>query len=231
MMDFLRRLAPARETDAARAVAVLPSRFAGLHPLQENFDAARSDQRPASDEASPWPLPGWPPVASPMAAQRQAAAPIQPGQATPIPLAGQSRRSESEQSRSPAAVPAKAPGRPEALPSRAVQDRAGDNVKRFSPAIPQATNPAAAVMTAMPALQEASAPPARAQETWPLSNASLAQRVSRPNDDGPVVHVTIGRIEVVAHTAAAPVPARGPAPRQPTVTLADYLRGSPGGRP
>ena len=28
MMDFLRRLAPPRETDASRAVAVLPSRFA-----------------------------------------------------------------------------------------------------------------------------------------------------------------------------------------------------------
>jgi len=86
-------------------------------------------------------------------------------------------------------------------------------------------------MAALPALEQAGVPLAPAQGAWPLSDASLAQRISRPQDDGQVVHVTIGRIEVVAHTAAAPAPARGPASRQPSVTLADYLRGSPGGRP
>ncbi|NDP63664.1 hypothetical protein [Polaromonas sp.] len=231
MMDFLRRLAPARETDAARALAVLPSRFSGLHPLQENMDEARSARRPASDEASPWSPPGWAPVASPMAVQRHAVAPVQPGQAIPVALASESRRSEREQAMSLAAVPAKAPGAPEPPPSRAVQDRAGDNAGRARPVSTQATSPAAEVMPAVPVLQEAGAPPAQAQEAWPLSDASLAQRVPIPHDNGPVVHVTIGRIEVVAHTAAAPAPARGPVPRQPSVTLADYLHGSQGGRP
>ncbi|MDB5940245.1 MAG: hypothetical protein JWP77_2609 [Polaromonas sp.] len=83
----------------------------------------------------------------------------------------------------------------------------------------------------MPAFQEASALPVPAQEAWPLSDASLAQRVHRSQDDGPTVHVTIGRIEVAAHTTSAPAPQRGLAPRQPSVTLADYLRGSPGSRP
>ena len=83
----------------------------------------------------------------------------------------------------------------------------------------------------MPAFQEGNTRPVPAQDAWPLSGASLAQRAPRLQDDGPVVHVTIGRIEVVAHTAPAQAPPRSPAPRQPSVKLADYLRGSQGGRP
>ncbi|MDB5750741.1 MAG: hypothetical protein JWP65_1162 [Ramlibacter sp.] len=230
MMDFLRQLNPARETDAARAVAVLPSRFSGLHPLQGIDDQARSGSI-GNDETSLWRQPGLPPVANPMAAQRPAAAAIPPAQATPMPQAGKPRQSENIQAMPPVAVPAKASGAPEASLFSAVQGRAGGNAGRARSASLQATRPAAAVVAALPALEQAGAPPAPAQEAWPLSDASLAQRVPRPQDDGPVVHVTIGRIEVVAHTAAAPAPARGPAPRQPSVTLADYLRGSPGGRP
>jgi hypothetical protein len=231
MMDFLRQLNPARETDAARALAVLPSRFSGLHPLQGIDDQARSGSI-GNDETSLWRQPGLPPDANPMAAaQRPAAAAIPPAQATTIPQAGKPRQSENVQAMSPVAVPAKASGAPEAPLFSAVQGRAGGNAGRARSASSQAMGPAAAVMAAMPALEQAGTPPAPAQEAWPLSDASLAQRVPRPQDDGPVVHVTIGRIEVVAHTAAAPAPARGPAPRQPSVTLADYLRGSHGGRP
>lgn len=230
MMDFLRQLAPARETDAARALAVLPSRFSGLYPLQENFDEAPSARRLTNDETSLRPQAGLSPVASLMAAtQRHAAAPIQPGQASPIPLAGQTRQLENEKAVSPAHVPAKALGAPEVPSSRATQNRIGDNAERTKPASPQTTGPAAAVLTAMPALQDAS-PPAPAQ-AWPLSDASLAQRTPKQQDDDSVVHVMIGRIEVVAHTAPAQAAARSPAPRQPSVTLADYLRGSHGGRP
>jgi hypothetical protein len=231
MMDFLRQLNPARETDAARAVAVLPSRFSGLHPLQGILEHAQPGQSPGDDETSPWPQAGLPPVARPMAAQRPAAASHRPGQAVPIPLVGETMQGENEKALSPSAITAKSPDAPEVPSSRTLQNRAGDNAERARPASAQATSPVTAVLPAIPAFQEASAPPVPAQEAWPLSDASLAQRVPRSQDDSPTVHVTIGRIEVVAHTASAPAPQRGPAPQQPSVTLADYLRGSPGSRP
>jgi hypothetical protein len=59
----------------------------------------------------------------------------------------------------------------------------------------------------------------------PLSQSILAQRTLQSRDDSQVVHVTIGRIDVVANTAPAPAVGRGPTPRQRTATLADYLRG------
>jgi hypothetical protein len=231
MTDYLRRLAPARETNVPRAVAVLPSRFSHLHPLQGIDDQARSESI-GNDEPSLWRQPSLPSDANPMAAaQRPAAAAIPPAQATPIPQAGKPRQSENVQAMSPVAVPPKASGAPEAPLFSAVQGRAGGNAGRARSASSQATSPAAAVLPAMPAFQEASVAPTPAQDAWPLSDASLAQRMPRPQDDGPVVHVTIGRIEVVAQTAPTPVATRGPAPRQPSVTLADYLRGSHGGRP
>jgi hypothetical protein len=58
----------------------------------------------------------------------------------------------------------------------------------------------------------------------------LAQRTLLSRDDSQVVHVTIGRIDVIAHTAPAPAVRRSPTPRQGTVTLADYLRGEDGSR-
>jgi len=64
----------------------------------------------------------------------------------------------------------------------------------------------------------------------PLSAASLAHRVAKPPDEPAVVHVAIGHIEVVANVAPPPAARRGPTPRQPTVALADYLRGEQGGR-
>ncbi|UUZ68716.1 hypothetical protein LP416_01880 [Polaromonas sp. P2-4] len=74
---------------------------------------------------------------------------------------------------------------------------------------------------------------AQARMALPLSQAAqavLAQRTLASRDESQVVHVTIGRIDVVANTAPAPAPRRSPTPRQGTVTLADYLRGSHGGR-
>jgi hypothetical protein len=59
----------------------------------------------------------------------------------------------------------------------------------------------------------------------PLSESILAQRTLQSRDENHVVHVTIGRIDVVANTAPSPAVRRSPTPRQATVTLADYLRG------
>src|SRR5690349_1023076 len=50
MMEFLRRLSPPRETDATRAVAVLPSRFASESPLRATIGQARPNRRPDDDE-------------------------------------------------------------------------------------------------------------------------------------------------------------------------------------
>ena len=58
----------------------------------------------------------------------------------------------------------------------------------------------------------------------PLSQAVLAQRAPSSREENHVVHVTIGRIDVVANTAPAPAARTSPAPRQASVSLADYLR-------
>ena len=85
-------------------------------------------------------------------------------------------------------------------------------------------------MAASPGLQVVTAPRAQARVALPLSQAILAQRTLQSRDNSQVVHVTIGRIDVVANMAPAAAPRRGPTPRQPTVTLADYLHGGHGGR-
>jgi hypothetical protein len=58
-----------------------------------------------------------------------------------------------------------------------------------------------------------------------LSPAALAQRAPQRGEDNQVVHVSIGRIDVVATVAPTPAAAPAPKPRSGTVPLADYLRG------
>ena len=240
MMDFLRRLAPARETDATRAVAVLASRFASQNPLQEMIGQGRPAQRPDDDEASLSPDAALPPAANDTLAQRPPVTSVQPSQAAPRPPASEPTRRDNKKATSPAHVPAngkatslayapaEAPGIHVADP-RVVQNRHGENPERTRPASPERQDLAAA-LAASPGLQNVTAPPAQARVALPLSQAILARRTLQSRDDSQVVHVTIGRIDVVANTAPAAAPRRSPAPRQPTVTLADYLRGSHGGR-
>ena len=52
MMDFLRSLAPSREIDPTRAVAVLPSRFASETPLRAIGGQARL-AHPSDETESP----------------------------------------------------------------------------------------------------------------------------------------------------------------------------------
>ena len=240
MMDFLRRLAPARETDATRAVAVLASRFASQNPLQEMIGQGRPAQRPDDDEASLSPDAALPPAANDTLAQRPPVSSVQPSEAAPRPFASEPTRRDNGNATSPAHAPANeretslafAPAevpRIHVADPSAFQNRHGENPERARPASPERQDLAAA-LPASPARQAAIAPPAHARAALPLSQALLAQRTLQSRDDSRVVHVTIGRIEVVANTAPAPAVRRSPAPRQTTVTLADYLRGSHGGR-
>src|SRR5207245_6219116 len=85
----------------------------------------------------------------------------------------------------------------------------------------------AAVGRKTKAMAVTTAPPNAAQ---PLSQAVLAQRGQPARDENHVVHVTIGRIDVIANTAPAPTIRTSPAPRQASVTLSDYLRPRKGDR-
>jgi hypothetical protein len=234
MMDFLRRLAPPRASDATRAFALLPSRFASETPLQATIAQARPAQRPGDDEAALSPDAAPTPAAdNTLAAQRPPVTSVQPWQAMPRPLAGESARRDNEnttppplvpangKATSPAYAPADAPATHVVSP-RLVQDRQGEHPGRRQ-------HPADA-LAAIPGLQAVAAPPGQARASSPMSEAILAQRTLQSRDDNQVVHVTIGRIDVVANTAPAPAVRPSPAPRPATVTLADYLRGSNGGR-
>jgi len=87
----------------------------------------------------------------------------------------------------------------------------------------------AALLAASQGLRSVAAPAAQTRVSPPLSQSILEQRTLQSRDDSQVVHVSIGRIDVVANTAPAPAVRRSPTPRQ-TVTLADYLRGGDGSR-
>ena len=229
MIDFLRHLAPPRETDVTRAFVVLPSRFASENPLQATMAQASQAQHPDHDEAPLSPDAASPPAANDtLAAQRHRVSSVQPSQATPRPLASEPTRRDNENATSPAYAPAEAP-RIHGADPRAFQHRHGANVERAKPANPEPQG-LAATPAAPHVLQNVTAPPAQARVALPLSQAILAQRTLQSRNDSQVVHVTIGRIDVVANTAPAPAVRRSPAPRQATVTLADYLRGGHGGR-
>lgn len=226
-MDFLRRLAPARATDATRAVAVLPSRFASESPLRAALGQVRPAQRLNEDETPLSVDPAEPSAESnSLAAQRHPVTGVQPSHATPHPLANEFTHRDSGKMASLAAA-TEAPDVDVADP-RAMPYRQGAVFSRASPARLEVQGLAALV--ASPAFQAVTTPAAPARVTSPLSQAALAQRTLQPQDDSQVVHVTIGRIDVLASTAPAPVARRNPAPREATVTLADYLRTGNGGR-
>lgn len=229
MMDFLRRLAPLRETDATRAVAVLPSRFASESPLRATIGHARPAQRPDDDETSlTLDATSAPAATNAFTAQRHPVTGVQPSQAALHPLGSGPTRRDYGKATSPTHAPAEAPEIDVADP-RAFQDRHGAHSERARPTGPELQGLAAA-LAASHGLRGIAAPPAQPRAALPLSQSTLAQRTLQSRDDSQVVHVTIGRIDVVANTAPAPALRRSPTPRQGTVTLADYLRGGNGSR-
>lgn len=230
MMDFLRRLAPLRETDPSRAVAVLPSRFASESPLRMTIAQARPARRVDDDEASlSYDTSAAPAPISALAPQRRPVTGAQSAQAAPRALAHEPARRDNGNPTSTQAPPgAELPDIAAADP-RAFQDRRGVPSERAAPAGPELQSVVAA-LPASHALQSASESLGQPRVAAPLSQATLAQRTLKARDESPVVHVTIGRIDVVANAAPAPAMRRSPRPRQGTVTLADYLRGGNGSR-
>lgn len=221
-MDFLRRLAPLRDTDATRAVAVLPSRFSSATALH-GASAPASSTGPFDEGA-------FVRRREAAAAQRSsmaAVAPRQVGGEPPRDLSLQAHvvplhaayAQPSAQWRPPAEAPTIAG-------AIAAARAPGDH--RFTPPLQASlADPQPAALPAAPAGHHpAAVPPAQARIGAPLSQAVVAQRALASGGDSPVVHVTIGRIDVVAGTPPpAPAARRGPkAPRPAAVSLADYLR-------
>jgi hypothetical protein len=241
MMDFLRRLAPPREGDPSRAVAVLPSRFARESPLRATLGQVRPAQR--ADEAEVPPTLDATSASAAIPAftvQRVAVTGMRLSQAVPQPPDSEMPRVDTGKAISSTDMPAYT--RDIEVPeARAVrQDRHGENSERAQPARPEPQR-AAVTRSAGHGIQDVASPPAQPRPgvaplpaqphvVVPLSQAVLNQRTLRSRDDTQVVHVTIGRIDVVANAAPAPAVRRSPAPRRATVTLTDYLRGGGGSR-
>ena len=64
----------------------------------------------------------------------------------------------------------------------------------------------------------------------PLSESAVAARIAPPVDAAPVIHVTIDRIDVRAPETTRPAAPARPTRRQPSMSLADYLRTGGGSR-
>ena len=229
MMDFLRRLAPPREIDPARALAVLPPHFASETPLRMTFGQPRPAQRIDEDETSLSPeATSAAAVTSTLATPRHPIADVRLSQAAPLPLGSELPRRDNGKVTSPTHAPAEAPdvNVAEPLPLQNRQSVNSERARRTSPELQGLP----ATVTASHSLQDVAAPPAQPRPALPLSQAILTQRTFQSRDDNQVVHVTIGRIDVVATATPPPAARRSPTPREATVPLAEYLRGGNGDR-
>ena len=221
MMDFLRRLAPPRETDSTRAVAVRQSRFTSENPMPTMFGLSRWVQRSGDDEASLS-------VTDASAEQPRPITDVQQSHTAGRPRDSGPMQHPVANGTASIQVPDQAHNHAVTDPSSARGQR-GQYWQRAT--LPRLASPSdTAALAASPGPQKFATLAAQPGTASPLSQALLAQRALASNDDGQVVHVTIGRIDVVANTAPAPTPRRTAVPRQPTVTLADYLRTGNGNR-
>jgi hypothetical protein len=234
MMNFARRLAPVRDTDATRAVAVLPSRYGGDEVLSAHSRAApagdgatragatRTD-RVAGDGTAGTArrIAGAAPLRDEVPAQRDQARPA-PGRGNVPPSSAQDRGARASSQRPADAASSHAGATTPTQATTASTPRSDDRLDaaRAQPGYAAAVSIGTVHLT--PSQAPAIAPRAARQ---PLSDAVLAELVARAGEPRPVVHVSIDRIEVRAPAAATP-PAAAPRPRRtaPSVSLGEYLR-------
>ncbi len=207
MMDFLRSLAPPRTSDTTRAIPVLPPRFArGMQHLPD----ARPEATQALDDTD-------------------APAPVRES----FRRGGRDRLDEprdvlrvEQAAMSDLRPPVAPPARPHA---HAATTDAGEPFGRAPRAEARARatriDPTPFSFADDDRRQPQVEGDARSRPASPLSDAALASRAIRPRESEDVIHVSIGRVDVVAN-ATTPAPRREPARARDTVTLADYLRGN-----
>jgi len=236
MMDFARRLAPMHDGDASRAMAVLPSRFAGEREGAAALDSAADHGEPPWREAGATPQ---------MAERSDASAPsrhdgLAPAQAAGAPAITTPRSAPSVKVRVDAGRQHEGPSATAPMASVAARASVAATPHEMPSSIATSAVPHTAELSgadAAPATPmraiAAGAMPIAPTTRQPLSDAVLAARHAI-EPSRPVVHVTIDRIDVRAPSTAAREAAT-PRPRQTasSVSLGDYLRqrsGASGGR-
>ncbi|MBL8308497.1 MAG: hypothetical protein JNM33_17520 [Rubrivivax sp.] len=153
-----------------------------------------------------------PPTAPPRATASPA--PMPPALQPAVPSPRLPARPAMPQAPTRAAVPSLPPARLQAETSRVDEasqaaEAAAASAETASPKRPRTAAVAPVAIAARQAARPAAPSPAA------------------PRDEGTVVHVSIGRVELFAPAAAPAVRAPRTAPRGGSVPLADYLRGKP----
>lgn len=234
MMDFARRLTPLRESDPTRAIAVLPSRFAGESPLRASIAA------PAQRDDSAAPLRPAPMPASDAAALRSDASAHHAGDVTRLRAFSSSPvvASETDVARPEAVAPTVSAAAAVALASSATsraQPSVTSPLERLLPAsksVAMASVAAASGSRVVPPI-DAGAPafgaprfePLQGATRQPISGAAIASRGPVVKEARPIVHVTIDRIEVRAAAASArAVPTARARVPSASPSLGEYLR-------
>jgi hypothetical protein len=218
-MDFLRRLVTRPESDASRAVGILPPRFVRASPLatkrstpavnedvevgvstpsEENFSTNSSEQ-----------------LSVERASRKFAARESIPRAITNLET--YNSRSSQHQDRTTTAphIPIQSVSRtdpPLAESFAALNDRSESTLRANQ--------------------REVASSFMQSRMASPLSDHVVAERTLLKREEDQIVHVTIGRIDVVANTSPAPAAPvrRNAGPKHGTLSLADYLRGSKGAR-
>ena len=240
MMDFARRLAPVRDSDATRADAVLPSRFGGESPLRAPPTASVDDAGSPPSTGTTGLDAGTTPQVDALRGLSIDAVSARAAPSTAATTAAGMRSRDSTNATThttdrrdavaamPMHVGVASPldGAARAPHERDASSLAADGRSTLKVSVPSPMQPAP---TAVASRSDLLRPATRS----PMSDAALAARSAQSAEPRPVVHVTIDRIEVRA-PAASPRPVLTPRARSaaPSVSLGDYLRqrsAKPGG--
>jgi hypothetical protein len=234
MTGFLQRLADVAigEPVPESAVPDLPPRFSARAPARE--EAESSPAVPAAPSRGSTPVPAHPgrlafaPAAPAPSADRvaQPPAPQRPsapeGPAASTPTVGWASTSPSGVAGSAAAFVTPAV-------TRAPIGRDAEPPRR-APAGTLPMPPPLGLVPRRAPIQHAPTRSSPARPHAPLSEVALASRVT-PRQEPVVVQVTIDRLEVRAPAASRPTPEPPRRRPEPSVALADFLRGAEGRRP